>query len=63
VLPNRWLAPLRRKVHAVDVAAEMHPLDERDVIAIAQRANRRVLLGIDVDGAGRGFRGRLLFVG
>lgn len=63
VLPNKWLAPVRRRVHAVDVAAEMHPLDERDVTAIAHRANRRILLAIDVDSAGRGFRGRLLFVG
>jgi len=63
LLPNRWLAPLRRKVHAIDVAAEMHTLDERDVETIARHAGRGVLMGFNVDSAGRGFRGRLLFVG
>jgi SAM-dependent methyltransferase len=63
LLPNRWLAPLRRKVHAIDVAAEMHVLDERDVDIIARHAQRGILRGVDVDSAGRGFRGRLLFVG
>jgi SAM-dependent methyltransferase len=63
VLPNRWLAPLRRRVHAIDAAAEMHVLDERDVDIIARHAGRGVLRSVDVDSAGRGFRGRLLFVG
>lgn len=63
LLPNRWLAPLRKKVHSIDVAAEMHTLDERDVETIARHAGRGILLGLDVDSAGRGFRGRLLFAG
>ncbi len=63
MMPNRWLAPLRRRVHAIDAAAEMHTLDERDVATIARHAQRGILLGLDVDSAGRGFRGRLLFVG
>ncbi len=61
--PNRLLAPLRKKVHAIDVAAEMHTLPESEVQVIARAADRAILSGVDVDSAGRGFRGRLLFVG
>jgi hypothetical protein len=50
-------------VHAIDAAAEMHTLEESDVAGIAENAGRSVLLAVDVDSAGRGFRGRLLFVG
>ncbi len=56
---NEGLAAL----HSIDVAAEMHTLDERDVEIIARHAGRGILLGLDVDSAGRGFRGRLLFAG
>ena len=63
VLPNWLLAPVRKRVHAIDVAAEMHTLKESDVAGIAENAGRSVLLAVDVDSAGRGFRGRLLFVG
>ena len=63
IIPNRWLSPLRRRVHAIGVAAEMHTLPESNVVAIARAAGRSILLGIDSDSAGRGFRGRLLFVG
>jgi hypothetical protein len=62
-IPNWLLAPLRRRVHAIDVAAEMHTLEESDVAGIAENSGRSVLLAVDVDSAGRGFRGRLLFVG
>lgn len=62
-MPNWLLAPLRRRVHAIDAAAEMHTLDEDDVAGIAKSAGRCVLLAVDVESAGRGFRGRLLFVG
>jgi SAM-dependent methyltransferase len=63
LLPNRILAPLRRKVHASTAAAELHPLREADVNAIAVSAGRRVLLAFDIDSAGAGFRARLMFVG
>ncbi|MEP6483822.1 MAG: class I SAM-dependent methyltransferase [Rudaea sp.] len=63
MIPNRWLSPLRRRVHAIGVAAEMHTLPESDVVAIAKAAGRSILLGVDSDSAGRGFHGRLLFVG
>jgi SAM-dependent methyltransferase len=63
ILPNRVLAPLRRRVHDTEAAAEMHTFHEPEVEAIAAAAGRRRLLGIDVDSAGRGFRGRMLFVG
>jgi SAM-dependent methyltransferase len=62
-IPNWLLAPLRRRIHDVDAAAEMHTLEESDVTAIVRDAGRSVLLGMDVDSAGRGFRGRLMFVG
>ena len=61
--PNRLLAPLRKRVHAIDVAAEMHTLHVRDVATIATNAERKILFDADVDSAGRGFRGQLLFVG
>jgi hypothetical protein len=63
IVPNWLLAPLRRRVHAIDAAAEMHTLEENDVADIAKNAKRSVLLAVNVDSAGRGFRGRLLFVG
>ena len=63
MVPNWLLAPLRRRVHAIDAAAEMHTLEESGVADIAKNAGRSVLLAVDVDSAGRGFRGRLLFVG
>ena len=63
VLPNWLLAPLRRRVHSIDAAAEMHTLEESDVAAIAKNSGRSVLQAVDVESAGRGFRGRLLFVG
>jgi hypothetical protein len=36
---------------------------EADIAAIIAGANRRILETVDVDSAGAGFRGRLLFVG
>ena len=63
LLPNRLLAPLRRKVHASTVAAELHPLREADVNAIAAAAGRRVLQAFEIDSAGAGFQARLLFLG
>jgi SAM-dependent methyltransferase len=62
LLPNRWLAPLRRRVHGSAVAAELHPLPEADVNALVAAAGRRVAHAFDVDSAGAGFRSRLLFV-
>ena len=62
-IPNWLLAPLRRRIHAVHAAAEMHTLAENDVASIARNAGRSVLRSINVDSAGRGFRGRLLFIG
>ena len=62
-IPNWLLAPLRRRIHDVDAAAEMHTLEEHDATKVARDAGRSVLLSVDVDSAGRGFRGRLLFVG
>jgi SAM-dependent methyltransferase len=63
LLPNRILAPLRRRVHASRVAAEMHVVAERDIAVIVAAAQRRILHAVDVTSAGTGFRGRLLFVG
>ena len=63
LLPNRVLAPLRRRVHASRVAAELHVVAEADIAAIITAAGRRILYGSDVDSAGAGFRSRLLFVG
>ncbi|MDR3389182.1 MAG: class I SAM-dependent methyltransferase [Rudaea sp.] len=63
LLPNRFLAPLRRLVHGSRVAAEMHVVAERDIAAIVVAARRRILRAIDVASAGTGFRGRMLFVG
>jgi len=62
LLPNRLLAPLRRKVHASGAAADLHPLPEADVEAIATAAGRRMLQAFDINSAGAGFRARLLFV-
>lgn len=62
LLPNRVLAPLRRKVHASNAAADLHPLPEPDVRALVAAAGRHVPQALDVDGAGAGFRARLLFV-
>ena len=63
MLPNRVLAPLRRRVHATGAVAEMHTFEESEVTAIAAAASRSILYAVDVDSAGRGFRGRMLFVG
>jgi SAM-dependent methyltransferase len=63
LLPNRVLAPLRRRVHASRVAAELHVVAESDIAAIVAAAGRRILQGVDGDSAGAGFRSRLLFVG
>lgn len=63
LLPNRVLAPLRRRVHASRVAAELHVVAESDIAAIVAATGRRILHRVDVDSAGAGFRGRLLFAG
>lgn len=63
LLPNRLLAPLRRWVHDSAAAAEIHVLDEQRVVAIAEAAKRRLLRAQDIGSAGRGFRGRLLWIG
>ncbi len=63
LLPNRVLAPLRRRVHASRAVAEMHVVDEHCVAALAAVAGKRVLSALDVPSAGAGFRGRLLFIG
>jgi SAM-dependent methyltransferase len=63
LLPNWLLAPLRRRVHASAVAADIYPLAETDVNAIVTAAGRTVLLAFDIDSAGAGFRSRLFFVG
>jgi ubiquinone/menaquinone biosynthesis C-methylase UbiE len=62
LLPNRVLAPLRRRVHATRVAAEMHIVDEIEISALVTAASKRIVHAADVDSAGAGFRGRLLFV-
>jgi SAM-dependent methyltransferase len=62
LLPNRLLAPLRRKVHASSAAADLHPLPEADVDTIVSAAGRRILQAFDINSAGAGFRARLLFV-
>ncbi len=63
LLPNRVLAPLRRRQHASRVAAELHVVSEAAIAAIITAAQRRILHAVDVDCAGAGFRGRMLFVG
>jgi SAM-dependent methyltransferase len=63
LLPNRVLAPLRRYMHASRAAAELHVVAEAEIAAIIAGAQRRILQAVDVDSAGAGFRGRLLFVG
>lgn len=63
LLPNRVLAPLRRRVHDSRVAAELHVLDEASVLALATARAKRLLCAFDIPGAGAGFRGRLLFIG
>jgi SAM-dependent methyltransferase len=62
-LPNRWLAPLRRRLHRSSVAAELHVLNARHVHDIAAARGRRVLAAFDSDSAGAGFRAQLFFVG
>ena len=62
LLPNRLLAPLRRRVHASRVAAELHVLDAAAVEALVAARGKRIAAGYDVVGAGAGFRSRLLFV-
>jgi SAM-dependent methyltransferase len=63
LLPNRVLAPLRRRLHASRAAAELHVVAESEIAAIVAGAQRRILHAVDVDSAGAGFRGRFLFVG
>jgi SAM-dependent methyltransferase len=63
LLPNRVLAPLRRRLHASRAAAELHVVAESDIAAIVAGAQRRILHAVNVDSAGAGFRGRFLFVG
>ena len=62
LLPNRLLAPLRRHVHASAVAADLHPLPEAEVEAIVAAGGRQIVLALDIDSAGAGFRSRLLFI-
>jgi SAM-dependent methyltransferase len=62
-LPNRLLAPLRRRVHRSRAVAEVHVLGEAEVAAIVTAAGRRLLRAFDVAAAGRGFRGRMFCVG
>jgi len=61
-VPNRWLAPLRRRVHGSRVAADLHALDEKRVTALVASAGKRIVAAFDTDSAGAGFRSRLLFV-
>ena len=63
LLPNRVLAPLRRRLHASAVAADLYPLPEQDAHTIVAAASRQVLQAFDINSAGAGFRARLLFVG
>jgi len=63
LLPNRILSPLRRRVHASAVAADLHPLAETDVEEIVAAAGREILQAFDIDSAGAGFQSRLLFIG
>jgi SAM-dependent methyltransferase len=63
LLPNRILAPLRRHMHASRAAAEMHVVDETRIVALAGASGKQVLSALDVDSAGTGFHGRLLFIG
>ena len=63
LLPNLVLAPLRRRVHASAVVADLHPLPEQDVHAIVAAASRQVLQAFDINSAGAGFKARLMFVG
>jgi SAM-dependent methyltransferase len=61
-VPNRLLAPLRRHVHDSRVAADLHVIDEAQVLALVVAAGKRIVAAMDTDSAGRGFRSRLLFV-
>jgi SAM-dependent methyltransferase len=63
LLPNRLLAPLRRRMHGSRAAADLHVVAEADIAALVTAAHRRILHAVDVDSAGAGFRARLLFVG
>lgn len=63
LLPNRVLAPLRRRAHASRAVAEMHVVTESAVVDVISAAGKRVLRAVDIESAGPGFRGRLLFVG
>ena len=63
LLPNRLLAPLRRRVHASAAAADLHPLPQAGVEAIVATAGRKILQAFDIDSAGAGFRSRLFFIG
>ena len=61
-VPNRLLAPLRRRVHASRVAAELHVLNEARVAALVARAGKRIVHAPDCASAGAGFRSKLFFV-
>ena len=61
-LPNRLLAPLRRRLHSSRVAAELHVVSEADIAARVASAGRRIVAAADVSSAGAGFRGRMLAV-
>lgn len=63
LLPNRLLAPLRRRAHDSRVAAELHVLREADVLALAHSRGKHLVHGWDIDSAGAGFRSRLLLIG
>jgi ubiquinone/menaquinone biosynthesis C-methylase UbiE len=63
LVPNTALAPLRRLVHGSRAAADLHVIDEAAVRDLIQRRGKRVLQALDVDAAGAGLRGRMLFVG
>jgi len=63
LLPNRVLAPLRRHAHASRAVAEMHVVKESAVVDLIAGAGKRVLRALDIESAGPGFRGRLMFIG
>jgi len=62
LLPNRVLAPLRRRLHESRTAAEMHILEESAVAALAAAAGKRIVQAVATDSAGQGFRGVLFVV-
>lgn len=62
-VPNAVLAPLRRLVHGSRAVADLHVVDEAAVTALVAQRGKRVLQGLNVDAAGAGLRGRMLFIG